>query len=201
MYTIKRGRQMGDIKKIGSSIRRLRKQQKLTLQQMSAATGLSVGYLSYLERNEKSPTLVNLQKICEVLHTSLGDLLERNAEEKVIIRREDREITVDEANNTKIETMDFGREFGSYLYMTIEPGSSFEGTYWAHKCHEVGTVLSGEMTVDVDGEIYDLKEGDCILIKAHSRHCCYNRGEKEPVVSFWSRFWPEDSETESEEDK
>lgn len=182
---------MGDIKKIGSSIRRLRKLQNMTLQQLSAATGLSLGYLSYIERNAKSPTLINLQKICEVLNTSLGDLLERNAEEKVVVRREEREITIDEKNNTKIETVDFGEEHGCYLFMTIEPGSSFEGTYWTHKYDEVGTVISGELRVDIDGETYDLRQGDTILVKAHSRHCCYNRSDTESVITFWSRYWPE----------
>lgn len=183
---------MGDIKRIGSSIRRLRKLQNITLQQLAAATGLSLGYLSYIERNAKSPTLINLQKICEVLNTSLGDLLERNAEEKVVVRCEEREITVDEKNNTRVETIDFGEGYGSYLFMTIEPGSTFEGTYWTHKCNEVGTVISGEMRVDIEGEIYDLRQGDTILVKAHSRHCCYNRSDTDPVISFWSRFWPDE---------
>ena len=181
---------MGDIRKIGSSIRRIRKLQNITLQQLSAATGLSLGYLSYIERNAKSPTLLNLQKICEVLNTSLGDLLERNAEDKVVVRREEREITVDEKNNTRIETIEFGEGYGSYLVMTMEPGSDFEGTHWTHKFNEVGIVISGEMRVDVDGETFDLRKGDTILVKAHTRHCCYNRSSEEPVTSFWSRFWP-----------
>lgn len=185
---------MTNIKSIGSSIRRLRKSQGVTLQQLAEKTNLSIGYLSYIERNTKSPTLVNLQKICEVLNTSLGDLLERTAEAKYVIRCEDREITINEKNNTKIETISFGKEYGSYLYMTIEPGSDFQGTYWTHKCNEVGTVLSGKLGVDIDGQIYELKEGDTVLIKAHSRHCCYNRSDSEAVVTFWARYWFEEDQ-------
>lgn len=105
---------MGNIHQIGSSIRRMRKAQHMTLQQLAEASQFSVGYLSNVERNVTSPTLINLQKICEVLKTSLADLLERNEREKVVIRWKEREITVDEVNNTRIETLEFGREYGSY---------------------------------------------------------------------------------------
>lgn len=187
---------MGNIHQIGSSIRRMRKAQHMTLQQLAEASQLSVGYLSNVERNVTSPTLINLQKICEVLKTSLADLLERNEREKVVIRREEREITVDEVNNTRIETLEFGREYGSYMFMTIEPGSSFEGTVWSHECHETGVIVSGAMRVEMEGVSYDLKEGDAILIKSHTAHCCYNISKTEPVVSYWCRFWPRDEESE-----
>ena len=182
---------MSGIERVGTSIRKLRKQRKMTLQQLSEAVGLSVGYLSYLERNEKSPTLVNMARICEALNTSMADLLELNSQEKVVIRKDEREITVDEASNVRIETVDFGKEYGNYLYMTMEPGGSFDGTFWEHKCHEIGTILSGTMAVQIEGDRYELEEGDTVLIKAHSRHCCYNLGDK-PVIAFWSRFWPDE---------
>ncbi|MGN0204227.1 MAG: helix-turn-helix domain-containing protein [Coprococcus sp.] len=185
---------MGNIHQIGTNIRSLRKARGLTLQQLADASNLSVGYLSNVERNVTSPTLINLQKICEVLQTSLADLLERNEKERVVIRREERELTVDEVKNTRIETLEFGQEFGSYLFMTIEPGSSFEGTTWSHACNEVGVILSGEMRVEMEGISYNLREGDAILIKAHTTHSCYNSSETEPVVSYWSRFWPYNGE-------
>lgn len=191
---------MGNIQQIGTNIRRLRKAQHMTLQQLAKESQLSVGYLSNVERNVTSPTLINLQKICEVLKTSLGDLLERNAVEKVVIRKEEREITVDEEKNTRIETLEFGQEFGSYLYLTIEPGSNFEGTVWCHECHEVGTIISGEMRVEMEGVSYSLREGDAILVKAHTPHCCYNVSKTEPVISYWSRFWLQEEETEDSSD-
>ncbi|MDO5409430.1 MAG: helix-turn-helix domain-containing protein [Lachnospiraceae bacterium] len=188
---------MGNIHNIGTNIRRMRKAQRITLQQLAESSGLSVGYLSNVERNVTSPTLINLQKICEVLKTSLGDLLERNEREKIVIRKDEREITVDEEKNTRIETLEFGKEFGSCLYMTIEPESNFEGTVWQHECHEVGTIISGEMRVEMEGVSYDLREGDTILVKAHTPHCCYNTSKTEAVVSYWFRIWPSESMEEN----
>lgn len=185
---------MSDISKIGYSIRSLRKSKGMTLQQLSEATGLSTGYLSNLERNISSPTLMNIQKICEVFGNSLGDLLERNAESRIVVRKEDREVTIDEENNMRLETIDFGTGNTSYLYMTIEPDSSSDGLWWVHECDEVGTVLSGHLTIMLDEQMFELNVGDTILIKAHTRHCYFNKHEKTPCVSFWARYWDENEE-------
>lgn len=48
---------------VGHRIKEIRKQQSMTLQQLSAVSGLSSGYLSNLERNVISPTIYQLQKV------------------------------------------------------------------------------------------------------------------------------------------
>ncbi len=179
---------MSDIKHIGSSIRSLRKSKGITLQQMSGATGLSIGYLSNLERNMCSPTLQNVQKICEVFGNSLTDLLERNAESKIVVRRKDREITLDEDRNIRLESIDFGTGNCSFLYMIVKPHNKTDGLWWTHECDEVGTVISGELVVMIDDRKFELQEGDSILIKAQSRHCYFNPCEVNSV-SYWARFW------------
>lgn len=180
---------MTDISKIGYSIRSLRKSKGMTLQQLSAATGLSTGYLSNVERNVSSPTLDNIQKICEVFDKSLGDLLARNAEHKIVVRKEDREITIDEENNMLLETIDFGTGNATFLYMTMEPKSVSEQLWWTHECDEVGTVLSGELTAVMNDQSFDLKVGDTIFVPAGVRHCCYNKSDTAASVSYWARYW------------
>ncbi|MCH1981299.1 helix-turn-helix domain-containing protein [Ruminococcus sp. OA3] len=188
---------MGNLDRIGSSIRSLRKSRKMTLQKLAKETGLSTGYLSNIERNITSPTLMNIQKICEVFNSSLGDLLERNAEEKIIIRREDRDITIDEEHSMRIETIDFGIENASFLVSELPPMSETSKEWWTHEFGEVGTVIDGELTMDIDGEVFELKTGDSVYVKAHTRHCYYNKSETNASVSYWSRIWDvkeEDSE-------
>lgn len=180
---------MGGIQTIGTSIRSLRKSKGMTLQQLSAETDLSIGYLSNLERNLSSPTLQNVQKICEVFGSSISDLLERNAEEKIVIRKKDREITISEEKNMILESIDFGMGNSQFLYMTIEPNSSSEGLWWTHKFDEVGTVISGELVIIIDDQTFLLHEGDTILIKENSRHCYFNNSETEPSVTYWSRYF------------
>ncbi|MCU0657837.1 MAG: response regulator [Polyangiaceae bacterium] len=59
---------------IGDRIRTMRKDQKLTLKQMSKRTGLSVSLLSQIERAESSASIPSLYKIACALDARLQDL-------------------------------------------------------------------------------------------------------------------------------
>ncbi|RYE83675.1 MAG: response regulator [Myxococcales bacterium] len=59
---------------IGDRIRTMRKDQKLTLKQMSKRTGLSVSLLSQIERAESSASIPSLYKIACALEARLQDL-------------------------------------------------------------------------------------------------------------------------------
>jgi two-component system OmpR family response regulator len=59
---------------IGRSIRRLRKDQDLTLKQMSRRTGLSVSLLSQIERAESSASVSSLHKVARALTCRLTEL-------------------------------------------------------------------------------------------------------------------------------
>jgi len=59
---------------IGESIRKRRKDQSLTLKQMSRRTGLSVSLLSQIERAETSASISSLYKISVGLQTRVREL-------------------------------------------------------------------------------------------------------------------------------
>lgn len=59
---------------IGRSIREQRKDQELTLKQMSRRTGLSVSLLSQIERAESSASVSSLHKVARALSCRLTDL-------------------------------------------------------------------------------------------------------------------------------
>ena len=179
---------MGNLDKIGRSIRNLRKVNKMTLKRMSEETGLSIGYLSNIERNITSPTLANLQRICEVFDTSLGDLLERNAQERIVIRKEEREAYIENVEDMSIDIVDFGIEEVSFLFVKLAPQSNTKGENWTHEFDEVGTVISGQLTVMMEGEELDLNEGDSIYVKANTKHSFFNKSETEYSLSHWTRI-------------
>ena len=51
---------------IGATIRKLRSHRELTLKDLAEATGLSLSYLSLIERNKREPSLSNLERISNV---------------------------------------------------------------------------------------------------------------------------------------
>lgn len=175
---------MENIKNIGQKIKELRKRRKITLKELSGQTGLSIGYLSNLEHNLCSPTLENMDRICESLNTSIGELLSNNAQERFIVRKGEREVVLDEECKMRMEGIDFGITENHYLYITLPPDVPFNGMLWKHVFDEVGTVLEGELTIKLKDTVYRLAAGDSILIRAQERHSLYNTS-KEQCVSFW----------------
>lgn len=160
----------------------------MTLQELAQATGLSTGYISNIERNMTSPTLSNLQKICEVFDTSLGDLIERTVQNRIVIRRDERAKYIEENQDMKIEDIDFGIENVNFLYVELKPMSDTKYEKWTHVYDEVGTMIRGEMTVVINHEEINLREGDTIYIKAHTKHSFYNKSTDQVAVSFWTKI-------------
>src|SRR5690606_27891278 len=76
---------------LGEKIRRVRKARGLTLAQVSEKTGLSIGYLSQVERNKTSPTIAVLKAIGDVLGKSIAYFVqEEDVKPRFVVRKSDR---------------------------------------------------------------------------------------------------------------
>lgn len=180
-----------EVDKIGSRIKEIRKQKNITIQKLSQFTDLSVGYLSNLERNQASPTLNNLQKICVALDISVRDLLTPRGEEKILLRWDDLKTFEYDEYKLKIHRMDFGRKRGVYEYSVYEAGEDIPPSWGLHPYAEVGTVLEGRLELTMDDTVYILEQGDSIYIKPHTYHTMKNAGEI-PCRSFWHLQIPDE---------
>lgn len=61
---------------LGEQIRSIRKSQKISINNLSKLTGISLGYLSDLENNKaKNPSLDKIKLIAKTLNVSVEDLL------------------------------------------------------------------------------------------------------------------------------
>lgn len=175
---------MPNIKDIGTKLRLVRKEKNITLQQLSDSTNLSVGSLSNIERNITSPTLENMERICEALEISIGDILLDNRKDKIVVRRYDRDISIDKENSIRYETVDFGADRPKCTYITVAPNSEFKGKWWNREYDSVCTVISGHMTIIIENSAYNLFEGDTILIKANNPYSVYNTSNL-PCLTYW----------------
>ena len=62
--------------KIEIILRKIRKEKNMSLDELAKLTGISKAHLSYIERNEKEPTISILCMIAKVLNVSILDLFE-----------------------------------------------------------------------------------------------------------------------------
>jgi transcriptional regulator with XRE-family HTH domain len=59
----------------GSNLRRIRRRQKLTQEELAHRVGMDVSYLSELENGRKEPCLRKMKEISQGLNTTLLELL------------------------------------------------------------------------------------------------------------------------------
>ncbi|WP_079677813.1 helix-turn-helix domain-containing protein [Planktothrix sp. PCC 11201] len=66
---------MGHLKFLfGRRLKKLRKSQKLTQESLAELTGLSVEFISYIERGIHAPSFDTLEKLSEALKVSFSEL-------------------------------------------------------------------------------------------------------------------------------
>ena len=76
--------------KVGLKIRDARKQRRLTLQRVAEATGLSIGFLSQVERDITTPSLSSLVTIAKALDLPVSSFLHQPDIPNAVSRRDGR---------------------------------------------------------------------------------------------------------------
>lgn len=175
---------------MGERLRLLRKEAGLTLAQVSERSGLSVGYLSQIERDLSHPSIRALSDIAKVLEVSMGWLFQtpdpaRNEESRFIVRRDERGV-MHLTSGIREEVLSPDLDGPLKLFSTtIQPGaeSGPEGT--SHKGVEGGLVISGELTLILDGTAHRLREGDSFSFPGQVSHR-FRNDTAWPAVVVWS---------------
>ncbi|MDQ4491942.1 cupin domain-containing protein [Sinomonas sp. ASV486] len=169
---------------IGSRIRAARQSQRMTIEQVADATGLTKGFLSRVERDLTSPSVASLVTLCQVLSIAIGDLfavpetsLTRAAEaprislggegivEKLLTARSERRLQV--------------------LQADIAPHGRGESELYAVDCDvDVLHVVRGTLTLIMTNEQYTLNAGDTLSFPGREPHTWINPTD-EPATVLW----------------
>ncbi|MCA1386138.1 MULTISPECIES: helix-turn-helix domain-containing protein [unclassified Bradyrhizobium] len=173
---------------VGSQIRELRKIKKLTLTQLAQAAGISVGYLSQVERNQSKLPIGVLKKLSDALGVHMNWFFNGNMQ----AAPGERDIVVRKAHRRRLTFTGLGiaEELLSpnlagpleLLLSTIEPGADSEE--YSHDGNEAGIVIAGQLNLWVDGKLFQLEEGDSFSFSSTLQHRCANPGTV-PAKVVW----------------
>ena len=152
---------------IGVRLRRRRKLRGLSLQDVAARGGVSIGLLSQIERGLSSPSLNALRQICAALDMPVGWLFDAGGEGDAA----DRDLVVREAARRRIDLGDKGmaKELLTpdacpnlqMMRIVIRPGgASGDLPYLTEGRARAAVVLSGALGLEVDGRTFQLAAGD-----------------------------------------
>lgn len=166
----------------GASVRTLREEAGMTLQDLSSRSGVSRAMLSKVERGEKSPTIGIAASIAKALNTSLTYLTSGQEERSAVavVRRKERHIFKDRKTGFErhVLTPPIAGISTELLYHFLPAGKSTgrlppypPGT----EKHIV--VVNGALVVEMRSGDISLESGDSVFFEANVEHAFVNRTE------------------------
>ena len=171
---------------LGQRLRERRQGLRMTLKEVADSAGLSVGFISQVERDLTAPSLSSLVSICKILKTDISTYLQQPRLESSYSRQGHRQpfALSREENPIRYERISAnfpGRKIRSVV-MNIPPG--YRSEVIAHDGEEMMFVLEGELSTSVDGNHVILHAGDSIHFPSTSPHEVWN-GTGATTVALW----------------
>ena len=165
----------------GQRFRRLRLRRKLSLAQVARATGVSVGFLSSLERGQMRCSIATLRRIARFYKTNIISLFETNGDAQRLVRPSQRKI-LETSANVRMELLAWGNTAMEPHLFRVKPGGG-SGESYAHEGEEFLHVLRGEFELWLHEEgHYHLKRGDSLYFQSSTPHRWKNPGRTEAWV-------------------
>lgn len=160
----------------------LRKKRKLTQSALAKISGIPRSTLASMECGMGNPSLQNLAKVCEALHVSFEELLSTPRSSVKLIRKEDiptnkrakGSVLVYKLLPDAIPGMAIDR-------IELEAGARMGGIPHANGTKEYLHCVEGQITVTVNGMVFDLGTGDVLAFPGESAHSYLNHGAKKAV--------------------
>jgi DNA-binding transcriptional MerR regulator/quercetin dioxygenase-like cupin family protein len=165
------------ISSIGPRLRRLRTQRGRGLAEVATAAGISVGFLSALERSQMSASVGTLRRLARYYRTNILDFFDATESNTRLVRPPKRKV-LEAGPGVRMELLAWGNKVMEPHLFRIKPHAG-SGESYAHEGEEFLFVLRGELRIALDGEEYHLKRGDSFYFESSTPHHWKNPGRSE----------------------
>ncbi|MEM7696237.1 MAG: cupin domain-containing protein [Pseudomonadota bacterium] len=169
---------------LGKALRARRKELRRSMQSVADDAGLSVGFISQVERGLTAPSLGSLASIASALNCPVSAFLDQPGRATPLTRGKGRQRYTVPGAQKGYERISTSFE-GSRLHSVIvhePPGHRAEPI--SHQGEEMLFVLRGAITVELDGTVAVLTEGDSIHFDSRRTHSTWNH-TTEAVSLLW----------------
>jgi transcriptional regulator with XRE-family HTH domain len=154
---------------VGQRLRALRYERGLSLKAVAGGAGLSIGYLSQVERGLSSPSLRVLTQVADLLGVGLAALFggQEGPEADGIVTR---------AGERAALTL---------FLMQLAPGASTGDEALVHDGEEAGLVMEGALVLRVEDATAELGPGDSFRFASRRPHRYRNPSPDRPALVLW----------------
>jgi DNA-binding transcriptional MerR regulator/quercetin dioxygenase-like cupin family protein len=165
---------------LGTRLRQLRLKKGVSLAQVAGAAGISVGFLSALERSQMSASVGTLRKLAKFYKTNILEFFDPAETHGHLVQPEQRKI-LEAGPGVRMELLAWGKTVMEPHLFRIAPDAG-SGESYTHDGEEFLHVLRGELQISLEGKEYRLKPGDSFYFESDMAHSWKNRGRTETWV-------------------
>jgi DNA-binding transcriptional MerR regulator/quercetin dioxygenase-like cupin family protein len=175
------GRTRAKANLVGPGLRRLRVHRAYSLARVAKAVGVSVGFLSALERGQMTASVATLSRLARFYRINILSLFDPTQANPGRVRPQERKV-LEAGPGVRMELLAWGNTVMEPHLFRVAP-SSGSGEYYAHEGEEFIFVMRGCLEISLDrGEALRLDEGDSFYFESSTQHRWTNPGKKEAWV-------------------
>ena len=168
--------------KLGSALREHRKAVNLSLKDVAEKAGLSVGFISQVERDIVSPSLSSLASIAKTLETDISHFFSQPHDDSIYTRNRKRaqySLNHKGLSYERLSTSFPGSVINSVIMHEL-PGHKSESIQ--HEGEEFFYILDGSLNIIIEGEETELETGDSIHFDSSREHSAWNHTDKTTTI-------------------
>jgi DNA-binding transcriptional MerR regulator/mannose-6-phosphate isomerase-like protein (cupin superfamily) len=162
---------------IGPRLRRLRTKRDRSLAEVASAAGISIGFLSALERSQMTASVGTLRRLARYYRTNILDFFDATDSNTRLVRPPKRKV-LQAGPGVRMELLAWGNKVMEPHLFRIKPKAG-SGESYSHEGEEFLFVLRGELKISVASDEYHLKPGDSFYFESATPHHWNNPGRTE----------------------
>jgi DNA-binding transcriptional MerR regulator/quercetin dioxygenase-like cupin family protein len=161
---------------VGGRLRRLRLDRGYSLARVARSAGVSIGFLSALERAEMSASVSTLRRLARFYGINILSLFDPSRSNPGRVRPTERKV-LEVGRGVRMELLAWGDTVMEPHLFEIRP-SAGSGESYAHQGEEFLFVLDGVLAIELDGgERHRLEKGDSFYFESSTPHRWWNPGK------------------------
>ena len=168
-------------------LKQYRKEQKLSLDELSRRAGVSKGMLVEIEKGSANPSIGILCKLAAALGISVADILNVGSTPAVhLIENVDIPVLWAGPHGGKARLLagTSGLDMVELWRWQMQPGEAFESAGHPHGTFELFHVEQGELTLVVDGTTHAIAAGNAAVARTDTPHHYANHGQTALVFTM-----------------
>ena len=171
--------------RIGARLRVARLSQKMTIEAVAQATGLTKGFISRLERDAASPSVASLVAVCDAIGLRVGALFDP-PETAVVRAGEGRPISFGAAGAQEHLLTPGTQQQVEVLHSLLDGGGHGGAELYTLDCEtEFVFVVGGRLDLVLADETVTLGAGDAMTFPGRTPHTWRNSSATTPCEVLW----------------